>query len=89
MWTRNLAAIISFLALGAGYWTAYSDEGNRTWHDKWMGTYVIWDNPDAALRPGTSSSTAKKWFWGSVLIVIALIAFVGFAATWVFLNLGG
>ena len=89
MWTRNLAAIISFIALGAGYWTAYADKGNRTWHDKMMGTYVIWDNPDAALRPGTSSSVAVKWFWGSVLIVGALIIFAGFAAFSLILNLGG
>ncbi len=89
MWTRNLAAIISFIALGAGYWTAYADEGNRTWHDKWMGTYVIWDNPDAALRPGTSSSVAVKWFWASVLFVIALIIFAGLAATWIVLNFSG
>ena len=89
MWTRNLAAIISLIALGAGYWTAYFDENNRTWHDKWMGTYVIWDNPDAALRPGTSSSVAVKWFWASVLIVISLIVFAGFAATRFVLNFSG
>ncbi len=77
MWTRNLAAIISLIALGAGYWTAYFDEGNRTWHDKIMGTYVIWDNPDAALRPGPSSSAAVKWFWASaVLIAVILISSV-------------
>ncbi len=74
MWTRNLAAIISGIALGAGFWTAYFDENNRTWHDKMMGTYVIWDNPDAALRPGTSSSAAVKWFWASISLLVGFIA---------------
>ena len=74
MWTRNLAALISTIVFGAGYWTAYFDEGNRTWHDKIMKTYVIWDNPDAALRPGTSSNAAVIWFWISAVLIVVGVA---------------
>ena len=72
MWTRNLLASLGLLALGAGYWTAYFDENNRTWHDKIMGTYVIWDNSDAKHRPGTSSYGARVGFWISIPAGIAL-----------------
>ena len=73
MWTRSLASLISFFVFLAGYWTAYGDAENRTWHDKMLDTYVIKDNEAAAGRPGTSSSAAKAWFWGSLIFVVALI----------------
>ena len=73
MWTRSLASLISAIPLLAGYWTAYGDAENRTWHDKMLDTYVIKDNEVAAGRPGTSSSAAKAWFWGSLIFVGALI----------------
>lgn len=72
MWTRNLIASLGLLALGAGYWTAYFDENNRTWQDKVMGTYVIWDNSDASRRAGTSSFGARVGFWISIPAGIAL-----------------
>jgi len=67
MWTRGLASIISFLAIGAGFWTAYSDPDNQTWHDKWMGTYVVKTGPEVDDLPGTSSSTANVVFWVSII----------------------
>jgi uncharacterized RDD family membrane protein YckC len=73
MWTRGLASIISFLAIGAGFWTAYSDADNQTWHDKCMGTYVVKAGPEVDDLPGTSSPTAVAWFWGSLVFGIALI----------------
>ena len=39
-----------------------------------MKTYVIWDNPDAALRPGTSSNAAVIWFWISVVLIVVGVA---------------
>jgi hypothetical protein len=79
MWTRGLASIISFLAIGAGFWTAYSDPDHQTWHDKWMGTYVVKAGPDVDGLPGTSSSTAKAWFWVSIAVVpiAGLLAILG------------
>ena len=79
MWSRNLASIISTLLLLAGYWTAYRDSENRTWHDKIMDTYVIQDNELAAARPGTSSSAAKGWFFASIIFVVGLVVLLGFA----------
>jgi hypothetical protein len=73
MWTRNLASGISFFVILAGYWTAYGDSENRTWHDKMLDTYVIQDNELAATRPGTSSKAAKAWFWGSIIFIAALV----------------
>lgn len=79
MWTRNLASILSAIPILAGYWTAYSDAEHRTWHDKILDTYVIKDNEFAAIRPGTSSSAAKTWFWASLLFVLGLFVLLGFA----------
>ena len=85
MWTRGLASIISFIVLGAGYWTAYSANDNRTWHDKWLGTYVVKAGPEVDTLPGTSSSAAKICFWISsifgamllMLFIAAIVVFVG------------
>lgn len=78
MWTRGLASIISCLAIGAGFWTAYSNPDHQTWHDKWMGTYVVKAGPDVDGLPGTSSSIAKAWFWVSIAVPIAgLLAVLG------------
>jgi uncharacterized RDD family membrane protein YckC len=84
MWTRGLASIISFLVIGAGYWTAYSDNDNQTWHDKWLGTYVVKAGPEVDTLPGTSSNAAKTWFWislvfGALLIMMLMALGVLFA----------
>jgi uncharacterized RDD family membrane protein YckC len=71
MWTRGLASIISFLLIGAGFWTAYFNPDRRTWHDKWMGTYVVKAGRDVDGLPGTSSSIAKACFWVSIAVPIA------------------
>jgi hypothetical protein len=80
MWARNLASIVSQVAFMAGYWTALFDAQHRTWHDKWLDTYVIVDNPKAARRPGTSSPKTKQLFWPSVVVLVVtaslLAAFV-------------
>ena len=71
MWARNFASIVSLLALGAGFWTASSDPHRRTWHDRWLGTYVVRDAPEYQTRKRSSSETAKNWFWITLLLVIA------------------
>jgi uncharacterized RDD family membrane protein YckC len=73
MWTRGLASIISFMVIGAGYWTAYSDNDKQTWHDKWLGTYVVKAGPEVDTLPGTSSDAAKMWFWISLVFGALLI----------------
>ena len=80
MWSRNLASIISLIPFLAGFWTAYGDAENRTWHDKMLDTYVIQDNELAAARPGTSSSAAKGWFFASIIFVVGLVGVLGFTA---------
>jgi uncharacterized RDD family membrane protein YckC len=85
MWTRGLASIISFIVLGAGYWRAYLDNDNQTWHDKWLGTYVVKAGPEVDTLPGTSSSAAKTWFWISLIfgamLIMLFIAIVVFLLT--------
>jgi uncharacterized RDD family membrane protein YckC len=71
MWARNFASIVSLLALGAGFWTALYDPHRRTWHDRWLGTYVVRDAPEYRTRKRSSSETAKNWFWITLLLVIA------------------
>jgi uncharacterized RDD family membrane protein YckC len=86
MWARSaLAVSLSALPIGAGFWTAYFDSNNQTWHDKIMGTYVIKDNPSANQRPGTSSNAAKAWFLPSIPLLIAyyfVILWLGFGMFW-------
>jgi len=71
MWARNFASLVSLLALGAGFWTAFSDPERRTWHDRWLGTYVVQDAPEYRTRKRSSSETAKNWFWITLMLVIA------------------
>ena len=71
MWTRSLVSIISILALGAGYWTAYSDPRRQTWHDKIMRTVVVIDADEYRNRRRSSSDAAVGWF-----IVSLVLAFV-------------
>lgn len=71
MFVRNAASSISFLALGAGYWTAFADPARRTWHDKWLGTYVVQDSPEYKTRKRSSSNIAYNWFWIIMLLLIA------------------
>jgi uncharacterized RDD family membrane protein YckC len=71
MWARSFASIVSLLALGAGFWTASYDPHRRTWHDHWLGTYVVRDAPEYRTRKRSSSETAKNWFWITLLLVMA------------------
>lgn len=80
MWTRNLASTISLIALAAGYWTAYSDPHRQTWHDKMLGTYVVVDTKEMDSRPGTSSSAAMTWFWGSLVVAVVLSIVIALVA---------
>ena len=72
MFVRSAASVISFLLLGAGYWTAYSDPYRRTWHDKWLGTYVVDDSPEYNNRKRSSSRNAYNWFWIILLMSLAV-----------------
>jgi len=74
MWTRNIVSLLSFLVVGAGYWTAFSDEHRQTWHDKIMRTYVVTDQPEFVNRPGTSSDVSILVFYISVVLMIAVLA---------------
>ena len=76
MWSRNLASILSFLPLGAGYWTAFFDRNRQTWHDKIMRTYVVRNSPDLEDLPGTSSAGAVAWFWISLVVGVGLVVIV-------------
>lgn len=73
MWTRNLASILSILALGAGYWTAYSDPKKQTWHDKIMRTLVVVDSTKYQDRAISSSESAVHWFRISAILFISVI----------------
>lgn len=37
---RFIAAGVSWVVLGAGFWCALFDPRRRTWHDRWSGTYI-------------------------------------------------
>jgi hypothetical protein len=79
MWVRSMASIISLLAFGAGYWTAFADPHFRTWHDKWLGTYVVKDSEEYETRKRSNSASAFNWFWVTLLIVVALTVMVVWA----------
>ncbi len=70
MFVRNAASTISLLLLGAGFWGAFSDPNRRTWHDKWLGTYVVKDSPEYNTRRRSSSEQAFKWFWIILMLVV-------------------
>ena len=38
---RFAGAIVSWAALGLGFWWALADPERRTWHDRWSGTRII------------------------------------------------
>jgi uncharacterized RDD family membrane protein YckC len=38
---RFLAALVSWAALGAGFWWALFDRDNKTWHDRLSGTELL------------------------------------------------
>ena len=52
---RYLAATLSAIPLGLGFWWAIWDPQNQTWHDKIAGTWVR--RVDYRPRPTTMSST--------------------------------
>lgn len=81
MFVRNAASTISFLALGFGYWTAFSDPQRRTWHDRWLKTYVVRDSTEYNGRKTSSSELAFNWFWIIILLVIAAIVLFAFTGT--------
>jgi uncharacterized RDD family membrane protein YckC len=71
---RGIAAIISILALGAGFWTAYFNDDRRTWHDKMLGTYVVDENSWNGNLEASSGSGAKIVFW--IFAPLILLGFV-------------
>ncbi|MFQ5872763.1 MAG: RDD family protein [Dehalococcoidia bacterium] len=76
MFVRAAAAVLSFIPLGLGYWWAFRDEKRQTWHDKLLHTYVLQDTPELNTRPGTSSNSAKVWFWillGAFIVIFLII----------------
>ena len=38
---RFAAALVSWAALGLGFWWALADPERRTWHDRWSGTRIV------------------------------------------------
>jgi uncharacterized RDD family membrane protein YckC len=77
MWARAFASLVSLLPLGAGYWSIFSDPRNgRTWHDRWMGTYVVKDAPEYRERVRSNSDAAKKWFWITLMLLVAMVLVV-------------
>lgn len=38
---RCLAAVLSWVCLGAGFWAALFDRDRRTWHDRISDTYLV------------------------------------------------
>ncbi len=76
---RSLAAIISALPLGLGYWWMFWDPYRQTWHDKIMHTYVLRDTPALRERRGTSSRGAVIAFW-VLLVAIPLLLLMAFLA---------
>lgn len=72
MFVRANAAAISLLLVGMGFLSAFSDPHRRTWHDKWLGTYVVKDAPEYRTRKRSSSDTARTWFWIILLLLIAV-----------------
>ena len=38
---RFAAALVSWAALGAGFWWAVADPERRAWHDRWSGTRIV------------------------------------------------
>lgn len=73
---RAMAAILSFIPLGLGYWWAFWDPMRQTWHDKMMHTYVLRNTPELESRRGTNSKAAVVWFWATLVIAIALLVLV-------------
>lgn len=69
-YARGLASIISFIVLGAGFWTAYWDRDSRTWHDKMLGTYVVDENSWNGDLEGSSGTGAKIVFWITVPLLV-------------------
>ncbi len=81
MFVRNTASAISFLALGFGFWAAFSDPERRTWHDRWLKTYVVKDGPEYRTRKRSSSATASNWFWIIILLMIAVTVLFALSGT--------
>ena len=77
MWVRSILSGISLLALGAGFWAAFSDPHFRTWHDRWLGTYVVKDAEEYKTSKRSSSGSARKWFWISLFLIIAASFLIG------------
>lgn len=73
---RAMAAFLSIIPFGLGYWWAFWDPMRQTWHDKIMHTYVLRNTPELERRRATSSKGALVWFWlllGASLLVVALV----------------
>ncbi len=70
---RGMAAGLSLIPLGLGYWWAFWDPMRQTWHDKIMHTYIVRDTPDLRGRKGTSSTAAVVIFWAGLAILLAIL----------------
>lgn len=73
---RQMAAILSFIPLGLGYWWAFWDPHRQTWHDKIMHTYVVRNTPELESRKGTSSKVAVVTFWAALAVALVLVTLV-------------
>ncbi len=73
---RAMAAILSFIPLGLGYWWAFWDPRRQTWHDKIMHTYVLRNTPELEGRKGTSSHGAVVTFWVALVASLLVVALV-------------
>lgn len=73
MAVRSAASGISLLAFGAGFWGVFSDSDFRTWHDKWLGTYVVKDAEEYNTRNRSSSNLARRLFWVVLFFAAAMI----------------
>ena len=74
---RAAASVLSAIPLGLGFWWAFWDPWRQTWHDKLLHTYVVRDTEELAYRMGTSSSAARVWFWGLLVVSVAVGLIVG------------
>jgi|GEM_PF-859270 len=83
---RGMAAVLSFIPLGLGYWWAFWDPYKQTWHDKIMDTYVVRNTEEMSRRPGTSARAAVIIFWillaASIIIAFLVAMAIAAAAAW-------